>query len=112
MSETGHVYLFGDQTNDFSPGLRQLLRIKDSPLLKSFLEKTHLALRQEISQQRRDVQEFFPRFSNIVDLFAAYSTERDSTPVIASTLLTIYQLGSFIQYVATLKNFPFRMKLI
>lgn len=102
MKTQGRLYLFGDQTNDFVPGLRQLLRIKDSALLSSFLEKTHIALRQEITQHRREIQELLPRFSRVVDLLAAYSTDLDSTPILASTLTAIYQLGSFIRYVGSL----------
>ncbi|KAL7941084.1 conidial yellow pigment biosynthesis polyketide synthase [Trichoderma barbatum] len=98
MAHQRCLYLFGDQTNDFVSGLRQLLRLKDDPLLASFFEKTHVALRHEITQQRRHVQELLPRFSSIVDLLSAYSTDLDSTPVLASTLTTIYQLGSFISY--------------
>ncbi|KAI0837698.1 polyketide synthase for naphthopyrone YWA1 [Hypoxylon sp. FL0890] len=97
MGDTGHVHLFGDQTNDFVPGLRQLLRIRDSPLLRSFLEKTHVALRQELSRQRRDVQDLLPSFANIFDLFASYTPESDSSPLLASTLTAIYQLGSYIR---------------
>ena len=99
MRSQGRLHLFGDQTNNFVPGLRQLLRTKDSPLLLSFLEKTHLALRREIAQQSREVQEFLPRFSNVTDLFSAYSADRESAPVLASTLTTIYQLGSVIRQV-------------
>ena len=102
MKTQGRLYLFGDQTNDFVPGLRQLLRIKDSALLSSFLEKAHIALRQEITQQRREIQELLPRFSRVVDLLAAYSTDLDSTPILASTLTAIYQLGSFIRYAGSL----------
>ena len=98
MKDQGRLYLFGDQTSDFVSGLRQLLRVKDSALLLSFLEKTHIALRQEITQQRREIQELLPRFSRIIDLLAAYSTDLDSTPVLASILTAIYQLGSFIRY--------------
>ncbi|KAI1363172.1 polyketide synthase for naphthopyrone YWA1 [Xylaria arbuscula] len=97
-SSQGRVYLFGDQTHDFVPGLRQLLRAKDCPLLLSFLEKTHLALRLEIAQQSRQTQELLPRFANIGDLFAAYSPEHEAASVLASTLTTIYQLGGFIRY--------------
>lgn len=103
MKNQKRLYLFGDQTNDFVSGLRQLLRIKNSPLLLSFLEQTHIALRQEISQQRREIQELLPRFSRVVDLLAAYSTELDSAPVLASTLTAIYQLGSFIRYAKALR---------
>lgn len=103
MENQGRFYVFGDQTNDFVSGLRQLLRIKDSTLLLSFLEKTHIALRQEISQQRHDIQESLPRFSRVVDLLAAYSTDLDSAPVLASTLTAIYQLGSFIRYAGALE---------
>ena len=96
-SNQGRVYLFGDQTHDFVPGLRQLLRAKDCPLLLSFIEKTHLALRQEIAQQGRQTQELLPRFANIGDLFAAYSPEHEAASVLASTLTTIYQLSGFIR---------------
>lgn len=98
MGEEGRICLFGDLTNDFVPGLRQLLRVRDSPLLCSFFEKTHLALRQEITQQNRNVRESLPRFSNASDLFAAYLADRTSDPVLAITLSTLYQLGSFIRY--------------
>ncbi|PQE21599.1 polyketide synthetase protein [Rutstroemia sp. NJR-2017a WRK4] len=98
MRNQGRLYLFRDQTTDFVPGLRQLLRLKDSPLLLSFLEKAHIALRRELSQQTREIQELFPRFSRIVDLLSKYSTESDSAPILASTLTVIYQLGSFIDY--------------
>lgn len=99
MSGSGSIYLFGDQTHDFVPGLRQLLRTNDSPLLSAFFDKTHLALRQEIAQQSRQTQELLPRFSNIKDLFAAYKPGHEAAPILASTLTTIYQLGSFIRYV-------------
>ncbi|KAI0452381.1 polyketide synthase for naphthopyrone YWA1 [Xylaria acuta] len=98
MGEEGRICLFGDQTNDFVPGLRRLLRVRDSPLLCSFFEKTHLALRQEITQQSRGIRESLPRFSNTSDLFAAYLADRTSDPVLAVTLSTVYQLGSFIRY--------------
>ncbi|KAI0441953.1 polyketide synthase for naphthopyrone YWA1 [Xylaria telfairii] len=98
MGEEGRICLFGDLTNDFVPGLRQLLRVRDSPLLYSFFEKTHLALRQEITQQSRNVRESVPRFSNASDLFAAYLAGRTSDPVLTVTLSTLYQLGSFIRY--------------
>ncbi|KAI0201400.1 polyketide synthase for naphthopyrone YWA1 [Astrocystis sublimbata] len=98
INQLGHVYLFGDQTNDFAPGFRQLLRSKDSPLLSAFFEKTHLALRHEIAQLNRQAQEQLPRFANIGDLFAAYSAGHQATPVLASTLTTIHQLGSFIRH--------------
>ena len=105
MKTQGRLYLFGDQTNDFVPGLRQLVRNKDSALLSSFLEKTHIALRQEITQQRREIQELLPRFSRVVDLLAAYSTDLDSTPILASTLTAIHQLGSFIRYARALEMY-------
>ncbi|TWU71827.1 putative PKS-like protein biosynthetic cluster [Metarhizium rileyi] len=98
MGQQRHLHLFGDQTIDFVPGLRSLLRIRDGPLLSAFLHKTNLKLRQEITRQSREVRVSLPRFSSIIDLLAAYSTERDSSPILASTLTAIYQLGSFISY--------------
>ncbi|KAI0856137.1 polyketide synthase for naphthopyrone YWA1 [Xylaria cubensis] len=107
MGEERSICLFGDQTNDFIPGLRQLLRVRDSPLLHSFFEKSHLALRQEVARQSRSVRESLPRFSNTSDLFAAYLGDHSSDPVLAIILSTIYQLGSFIRYYGdTCRQYP------
>ncbi|KAK3386514.1 polyketide synthase for naphthopyrone YWA1 [Podospora didyma] len=96
--DPARLLLFGDQTNDFAAGLQELLRFKDNALLLSFMDKIHAALRHEISQQSREVQESLPRFSGVADILAAYSTHLESAPVLASTLATIYQLGSIISY--------------
>lgn len=103
MKDSARLYLFGDQTNDFTSGLSQLLRVRDNPLLLSFLERTHVALRQEITHQSSEIQESLPRFSQLVELVAAFSPDLDSAPILASTLTAIYQLGSFIRYVGSLE---------
>jgi hypothetical protein len=97
MQDTFGLYLFGDQTHDFAPELRQLLRIKDSPLLTSFLERTHIALRKELACQNREIRELVRPFSNVVDLLAAFTPEAESAPILASTLAVAYHLGSFIR---------------
>ena len=40
-SNATRVLIFGDQTYDFVPKLRELFQVKDNPILTAFLEQSH-----------------------------------------------------------------------
>ncbi|RJE19624.1 polyketide synthase [Aspergillus sclerotialis] len=98
MNEPLHVYLFGDQTSDFVPELRELFKVKEGCLLGSFFERTNIALRHEIAKNPREVQETIPCFSRLSDLLAQYASDTKAAPILESTLMTLTQLASFIRY--------------
>lgn len=97
MGGTSHVYLFGDQTGEFEPGLRCLLQTKDNSFLASFFEKCFHALRHEISRLPPSDREIFPRFTSIVHLLAQYRRTAPN-PALESALTCIYQLAAFIRF--------------
>ena len=92
------IYIFGDQTNSFESDLTQLLHIKGCGLLTSFFERTHYALRLEISRLPTSRQRWFPRFTAIIDLLARKS-HSGSNPALELALLCLTQLARFIRYV-------------
>jgi naphtho-gamma-pyrone polyketide synthase len=96
MDSPSRVYLFGDQTADFDSGIRRLLHAKNDSLLSAFFQKCYYALRKEVTALPPSERQKFPRFTSVVDLHARY---RESGPnaALESALVTIYQLGSFIQ---------------
>lgn len=96
MEDPSRVYLFGDQTADFTSGLRRLLQAKNDSLLTAFFQKCYYSLRKEISQLSPSQRQNFPRFTSILDLLARYR-ESGPNPALESPLTTIYQLGCFIQ---------------
>lgn len=97
MGSQFKVYLFGDQTFDLFPNLRQLLYSKNSPLLESFFEQAYYKIRAEIGSLPATERESYAHFTSIADIL---SWERQHTlhhPPIQSALTCIYQLGEFIR---------------
>lgn len=91
------VYFFGDQTNSFESELTQLLHVRGYEVLSSFIERSHYALRLEISKLPASRQEWFPRFTSITDLLARKS-DSGSNPALELALMCLTQLASFIRY--------------
>ncbi|KAL9039718.1 MAG: hypothetical protein Q9214_004763 [Letrouitia sp. 1 TL-2023] len=50
MAEKTRVFVFGDQTYDFVPKLRDLLHSQDNPLLTAFLDQAHYVIRAQMNQ--------------------------------------------------------------
>ena len=99
MGEISHVYVFGDETFDYSKDLHSLVHQNDDPLVISFFDKTYHALRAEIGslpqhRQRRD----FERFSSFAEL-SARKTEGLLHPSLDQALSCAYQLARFIRHV-------------
>ncbi|KAF2259018.1 polyketide synthase-like protein [Lojkania enalia] len=47
MSAPVNVFLFGDQSYDFVPSLRELLKTNNNPILSAFLDQAHYVLRAQ-----------------------------------------------------------------
>ena len=68
MADRLKLYLFGDQTYDIQPRLKELLQHHDNPILEAFLEKTYDAVRVEIYKLPQSIKEDLPRFTSFEDL--------------------------------------------
>lgn len=92
------VLLFGDLSVAFEDDLRALLHIRDNPLLSSFLEQVGARIRAEIGCLGAQQQSLFPRFTTLIDLVSKLG-ETEGTPVLKFCLLSICQIGQFLEYV-------------
>ncbi|WPH01307.1 Hypothetical protein R9X50_00414600 [Acrodontium crateriforme] len=86
------ILLFGDLSTPFLEDLNTLLHYKHIPGLQSFLNQVSLALRHELARLCAEQQEWFPRFTNLVDLVAAIEGSRGE-PALRSALFCVYQVG-------------------
>ena len=98
MGEIAHVYVFGDETFDYSKELHSLVHQNDDPLLISFFEKTYYALRAEIGSLPQHRQQDFERFSSFAEL-SAQKLEGLLHPSLDQALSCAYQLARFIRYI-------------
>ncbi|KAL9069423.1 MAG: hypothetical protein Q9157_006161 [Trypethelium eluteriae] len=66
----GHLkfYIFGDQTYDVQPHLKDLLSNRDDPVLENFLVKAYDAVRTEIYKLPPKARDDVPRFTCLEDL--------------------------------------------
>jgi naphtho-gamma-pyrone polyketide synthase len=96
MQSCCQVFVFGDLTVAFAEDLRQLLHVKDNPILRSFFEQVSAAFRTEFGKLPARQQAWFPRFTTIVDLLSKLG-ETEGTPVLHFTLLCLTELGQFIR---------------
>ncbi|KAH8691020.1 hypothetical protein GQ44DRAFT_796974 [Phaeosphaeriaceae sp. PMI808] len=90
-----NIFLFGDLTGPFEDDLRQLLHCKRNAMLQSFLEQVNLAYRHEIAALPSEHQDWFPRFTDIVDLVSNHE-RMIGTRALKFGLLCVYQLGRVI----------------
>ena len=93
--EPNQIFLFGDQTNSFDAGIRQLSQHKDNAFLVSFFERCHFALRSEIGRLPASQRDAFPRFTSILDLLARYK-KSGVNPALEGALTCIHQVACFI----------------
>ncbi|KAI9689779.1 MAG: Type I Iterative PKS [Bathelium mastoideum] len=95
MADSCHIYLFGDQTFDYSKGLRDLVHSRSDPFLEWFFEKTYCELRSEISALPQKQQAQYGKFSNFAEL-TAHKLAGNLHPALDQALSCAYQLASFI----------------
>ncbi len=100
MAQQTRVFIFGDQSYDFTPKLRELLRSRDNPILTAFLDQSHYVIRAQMNQYLPPKERKAARTSNLAHLLQKY---RDGilSPAFQTALACVYQLGCFIELVIT-----------
>lgn len=90
------IFVFGDLTCTFEDDLRQLLHCRSNPVLQSFFDQVNVAFRREFALLPAEEQEWFPRFTDLVDLMANLEGTV-GLPALRFSLLCVYQLGVFLK---------------
>ena len=104
MTFSSRVFLFGDQTVDPYPIIKQLSQQSvESPTLRTFLQCSTDALHQELSDSRSFDRSAFPSFNSIPALAEAYSQEDRLEEAISTVLLCVAQLGLLLRSVDLFK---------
>ena len=95
---TGHLelYLFGDQTYDVQPYLRDLLLNKGNPILDDFLVRAYDVIRAEIHTLPSEVRDELPRFTCLDDIILRKPGGTRCVPL-DMAVTCMYQLGVFIR---------------
>lgn len=89
------LLVFGDQTLDVQPFLKQFAQHRDNPALDDFLTRAFHAIRDEIHHSARHVRVDLPRFTCIEDIiFREPGASSCLALEMASTCM--YQIGVFI----------------
>jgi hypothetical protein len=91
-----NVQVFGDQTADQSPLLRKIAKRRDNSLLTTFLERSALALRDEIEKLPKGQRQAIPDFLTISELSDLYQQKGTKIAPLESALVTIAQLAHYI----------------
>ena len=92
------VLLFGDQTAEQYPLLHKVVLRKENPLLRNFVERASVALREECRLLPRSQRDVIPDFLTVNDLIEAYYQKGTKVAMLESALLVIAQLGHYIGY--------------
>ncbi|KAH7139674.1 hypothetical protein B0J13DRAFT_66577 [Dactylonectria estremocensis] len=95
MSDNLKLYVFGDQTYDIQPHLKDLLQNRGNPVLEDFLVKAYDAIRAEIFKLPHQVRDDVPRFTCYQDLVLWNQSGRRCIPL-DMAVTCLYQLGVFI----------------
>ncbi|KAK4122076.1 ketoacyl-synt-domain-containing protein [Parathielavia appendiculata] len=95
MESNLKLYLFGDQTFDIQPHLRDLLGKRHNPIVQSFLVKAYDAVRAEIYQVPRPLRDDMPRFTCLEDLILYDHGSKRCLPL-DMAVTSLYQLGVFL----------------
>ncbi|KAK3617844.1 polyketide synthase [Elasticomyces elasticus] len=93
-----NILLFGDQTAEQYNLLHKLVLRKENALVRSFVERVSLALREETRILPRSQRNVIPDFLTVNDLKEAYYQKGDKVPMLESAFVTIAQLGHYIGY--------------
>lgn len=89
------LYIFGDQTYDLQPHLKELLHSRNNPILEDFLVKAYDAVRIEIYRLPPQARERLPRFTCVDDLILWDQSEFRCV-ALDMAVTCIYQIGTFI----------------
>ncbi|KAM0214770.1 hypothetical protein ACHAQD_008669 [Fusarium lateritium] len=89
------LYLFGDQTFEIQPHLKNLLQKRDNLFLQEFLGQAYNAIRADLFRLPYSVRKDLPRFTCPEDLLLWDQSGRRCV-ALDMAMTTLYQLGSFI----------------
>lgn len=103
------LYLFGDQTYDTQPHLKDLQPHRDNPVLEDFLVKAYAAIRSEIYKLPWHVRHDLPRFTCLDDIILRKPGGTRCVPL-DMAVTCMYQLGTFIRYVQQLQSLVRKLK--
>ncbi|KAF2481808.1 hypothetical protein BDY17DRAFT_325322 [Neohortaea acidophila] len=93
-----NVLLFGDQTAEQYPLLHKIVLRKENPLLRNFVERVSVILREETRSLPRSQRDLMPDFLTLNDLIEAYYQKGSKVAMLETVLVTIAQLGHYIGY--------------
>ena len=97
MTAASTVVLFGDQTGDPVPLIKQLYRqSRRSSSVKSFLESAYLTIRQELAVIELSDRAKFPSFDSISALAQTYSQSDEHDEAVSTVLNSVAQLGLLV----------------
>jgi hypothetical protein len=98
MTDQLPFFIFGDQTFDVQPHLKDLLAKRDNPVLLDFMTKSYNAIRNEMYKLPEQVRDDLARFTCVDDLVFWNQIGRRCIPL-DMAVTCMYQLGTFIGYV-------------
>ncbi|KEY74802.1 hypothetical protein S7711_06489 [Stachybotrys chartarum IBT 7711] len=90
------LVIFGDQTFDLTHRWKDLFHIRNNPAVEDFLEKSYIAVRNEIYKLPVDVRNDIPRFNCLNDLILSNRAGPKLVPAIDTAVSCIYELAYFI----------------
>ena len=96
MAENMSLYLFGDQTYDIQPHLKDLLRHRANPVFEAFLTKAYDAIRKELYKLPDEIRNDLPRFTCVDDLILGKKGGKPFIPL-DMAITCLYQLSVFIR---------------
>ncbi|KAK4656805.1 Type I Iterative PKS [Podospora pseudocomata] len=96
MANNASIFLFGDQTFDFVPKLREILTVQDCPLLAAFLDQAHYVVRAQMIRSLPPQEHKLSRTANLAEMLQKYADGK-LNPAFQTALSCISQLGSFMQ---------------
>ncbi|KAL4898948.1 putative sterigmatocystin biosynthesis polyketide synthase [Aspergillus multicolor] len=94
--EPTRLFLFGDQTYDFVPEMRELLGIRDNPILVAFLEQSHYVVRFQMFRELSPEEHKRSRTASLAELLQKY-VDRKLPSAFQTALSCMTQLGLFMR---------------
>ncbi|KAL6237529.1 putative sterigmatocystin biosynthesis polyketide synthase [Aspergillus navahoensis] len=95
-TEPTRLFLFGDQTYDFAVDLRDLLNIRNNPILVAFLEQSHYVIRAQMIRELPPKEHKQARTASLAELLQKY-VDRKLPSAFQTALSCITQLGLFMR---------------
>ncbi|KAL2819649.1 hypothetical protein BDW59DRAFT_120646 [Aspergillus cavernicola] len=96
QTDSTRLFLFGDQTYDFVPELRDILTIRDNPILVAFLEQSHYVVRAQMIRTLSPKEHKQARAASLAEVLQKY-VDGKLPSAFQTALSCIAQLGSFMR---------------